>query len=195
MTRVLVVGAGALGSHVVQFMRSVKDVSLRVIDDDRVDTKNTLSQFHGKPSVGKSKVVSLSQTMNFLFGIKVETIPHRLVEDNVMELVRPVGLTGLVIDCLDNGASRRTLQKAVRALNVQCLHGALAADGGLGRIVWDQFFTVDDEDVQGATTCQGGEHLPFVSICAGYLAYSAQLFLEKDQKRGFHVFPSGAICL
>jgi len=195
MTRVLVVGAGALGSHVVQFLRSVPEISMRVVDDDRVEAKNVASQFHSKPNVSKSKVVSLSQTMNFLFGVKVETIPHRLVADNAAELVRPVGFTGLVIDCLDNADSRRVLQNAVRALNVPCLHGALAADGAFGRVVWDEVFTIDQEDAQGAATCAGGEHLPFIAICAGYLARAAQAYLEQDRKIGFHIHPSGAISI
>jgi hypothetical protein len=104
-----------------------------------------------------------------------------------------VGLTGLVIDCLDNAASRRVLQNAVRALNVPCLHGALAADGAFGRVVWNEQFTIDEEDAQGAATCAGGEHLPFIAICAGYLARAAQVYLDQDKKIGFHIHPSGAI--
>jgi molybdopterin/thiamine biosynthesis adenylyltransferase len=188
---VLVVGVGALGSHVVQFMRNV-DANIRVCDFDRVDAKNTQSQFHSKSNLGKSKVLSLSQTMQFLFGTRIETIPHRLVQVNALELLRPAGL---VIDCLDNFESRTVLQLAVRSLARPCLHGALAADGGFGRVVWDETFLIDQEDSQGAATCEGGEHLPFICMVSSYLAQAAKMFLEKGRRVGFHIHPTGAISI
>ena len=62
MTRMVVVGTGALGSHAVLFLRNV-DATLRLIDFDRVEQRNTASQFHAKGSVGKLKVQSLQQSM------------------------------------------------------------------------------------------------------------------------------------
>jgi tRNA A37 threonylcarbamoyladenosine dehydratase len=79
---VTVVGVGALGSHLVQFLRS-EDVKIKVIDFDRVEQKNVQSQFHGKPNVGKLKVASLKQSMQFLYGTQIDTISHKLVSDNV----------------------------------------------------------------------------------------------------------------
>ena len=64
---VTIVGVGALGSHLVQFLRS-EDVTINVIDFDRVEQKNTQSQFHSKPSVGKMKASALKQSMQFLYG-------------------------------------------------------------------------------------------------------------------------------
>src|SRR5262245_66462519 len=98
---IIVVGVGALGSHVVQLIRNV-GATIRVVDFDRVEQKNVASQFHAKQSVGKSKVVGLQQTMQFLFGLKIEVVPHKLVAENSNELL---GKADLVIDCLDNGAS------------------------------------------------------------------------------------------
>lgn len=55
---IVIVGVGALGSHLVQFIRN-EQVDIRIIDFDRVEQKNVMSQFHGKPGVGKSKVAAL----------------------------------------------------------------------------------------------------------------------------------------
>ena len=53
---VIVVGVGALGSHVVQLLRNA-DATIRVIDFDKVEQKNVASQFHGKPGAsGKAGV-------------------------------------------------------------------------------------------------------------------------------------------
>jgi molybdopterin/thiamine biosynthesis adenylyltransferase len=186
---VIVVGVGALGSHVVQLLRNER-ATLRVIDFDKVEQKNVASQFHGKPGVGKPKVLALKQAMQFLFARDLETIPHRLAADNAKELL---GAGDLVIDCLDNGASRRILQDFVRTAGIACVHGALAADGGFGRVVWDEAFAIDDEQAGGAATCDDGAHLPFVAIASAYLARAAQEFLATGRKIGFEINPGGAI--
>jgi len=164
-------------------------VRLRVIDFDRVERKNVMSQFHAKPSVGKPKVMGLAQSMKFLFGTQLDAIPHKLVEDNVRELLAN---TELVIDCLDNAEARHIVQRYVRAQSLPCLHGALAADGSFGRIVWDEDFAIDAEASEGAATCEDGEHLPFIVITAAYLAKAVQEFLDHDRKIGFQVHPGGA---
>lgn len=188
MKTLVVVGVGALGSHAVMFLRNV-EADIRVIDFDRVDQRNVMSQFHGKASVGKGKVQSLQQTMNFLYGRKINTVPHKLVENNAKELL---GSADLVLDCLDNGAGRRVIQGYVRANKVPCLHGALAADGSFGSVLWDEHFVIDDESGTGKT-CEDGEHLPFIVTVAAYLAGSAQTFLKKGRKVGFNVHPGGTL--
>src|SRR5262245_30646995 len=166
MSAIVVVGVGALGSHAVQFLRGA-GASIRAVDFDRVEQRNVASQFHGKPSVGKAKVVALSQAMQFLFGTKIDAVPHTLVADNARELL---GRADLVLDCLDNGEGRRIVQGFARAAGVACLHGALAAEGSFGRVVWDESFTIDDEPGAGAPTCEDGAHLPFIALTAAYLA-------------------------
>lgn len=188
MKTAVIVGVGALGSHVAQFLRN--EAALRIVDFDRVESKNILAQFHGKPSVGKGKVQSLQQSMNFLFGLKVEGIPHKLVADNAKEIL---GKADLVIDCLDNGASRTVVQQYVRGAGIPCLHGALAADGAYGRVVWDESFVIDFEPGTGAPTCEGGEHLPFIAVVSAYIARAAQEFLRNDRRIGFEVSPAGVI--
>jgi molybdopterin/thiamine biosynthesis adenylyltransferase len=185
---IVVAGVGALGSHVVQLLRNV-DATIRIIDFDKVEQRNVASQFHGKPGVGRSKVQALKQAMMFLFGRDLETIPHRLGPDNAKELL---GGADLVIDCLDNGASRRVLQHFVRGAGVACLHGALAGDGGFGRVVWDEAFVVDDESAAGAATCDDGAHLPFIAVTSAYLARVAQEFLARGTKIGFEIHAGGA---
>lgn len=188
MRTIVIVGVGALGSHVVQFLRNV-DAQLRCVDFDRVEQRNVMAQFHGKPSVGKAKVQGIQQTMNFLFARKVEVVPHKLVENNAKEVL---GSADLVIDCLDNGDGRRVIQRFVRAAHVPCLHGALAPNGTFGSILWDEHFTVDDETGNGKT-CEDGDHLPFIVLVSAYLAQSAQGFMKDGRKEGFNVFPGGVV--
>jgi molybdopterin-synthase adenylyltransferase len=188
---VIVLGVGALGSHLVMNIRN-EDASLKVVDYDRVEAKNTQSQFHGRPHIGKLKVASLQQTMQFLFGSKVAVVPHRLTADNVDALL---GGADLVVDALDNGASRRLVQAYVRTHDVACLHGALAADGAFGRVCWEPGFEIDDETNAGAATCHDGEHLPFVVTVAAYMAVAVKQWLKNGRKVGFQVSPVGAFAV
>ena len=185
---IVIVGVGALGSHLAMLLRN-HEGTLRLVDFDRVEQKNVLSQFHGRPSVGKSKVQALQGVMQLLFGVRAEIIPHKLTSDNVQQLL---GDAELVVDCLDNGASRRVVQRFVRKAGVLCLHGALDANGSFGRAVWDEDFEIDDEAAEGAATCENGEHLPFIAITSGYLAQAAQVFVKNGAKISFHSHPGGA---
>tara|TARA_R110002096_G_scaffold433887_3_gene653863 strand:- start:77743 stop:78342 length:600 start_codon:yes stop_codon:yes gene_type:complete len=188
MTKIVtVVGVGALGSHLVQFLRS-ENVSIRVIDFDRVEQKNVYSQFHSKPGVGKKKVTSLAQSIQMLFGTKIKTFSHKLTNDNQDALLGG----DLVIDCLDNEASRILVQAWVRKHEVPCLHGALAPNGSFGRVVWDENFAIDSETELDAATCENGEFLPFIAITSAYLARAAQVFLLEGRKVGFEISPAGA---
>src|SRR5215510_2357054 len=99
--KVTVVGMGALGSHFLLFARSFAE--LKGIDDGRVKGKSPLAQFHAKTQVDRSKAQSIQQTLQFLFGTKVSVVPHRLVVDNVQQLLAD---SDLLVDCLDNGSSR-----------------------------------------------------------------------------------------
>jgi len=189
MKRVIVVGVGALGSHAVLLLRNT-GAAVTVVDFDRVEQKNVLSQFHARPHVGKTKVEALKQTMQFLFGVKIEPNPNRLTADNVRALL---GGADLVLDCLDDGDARRVVQGFVRANAIPCLHGALAAGGEFGRVVWDEAFAIDDASTAGAATCEDGQHVPFIALTASCLAHAAATFLRGGDKVGFSVSPGGVL--
>jgi len=188
---IVVVGVGALGSHLVQFIRNEK-VDIKVIDFDRVEQKNVMSQFHGKPGVGKNKVAALQQTMDFLFKRQIAVVSNKLVAENIDALMRRATL---VVDCLDNGPSRKLVQDYVREHGLPCLHGALAPGGAFGRSIWDDQFVIDSEVGAGAATCEDGEFLPFIALTAAYMARSVQLFLKDGKKVGFSISPVSAVAI
>jgi molybdopterin/thiamine biosynthesis adenylyltransferase len=186
--RVTVVGVGALGSHVVQLLRNL-EVTISVIDFDRVEQKNVMSQFYGKPSVGKLKADALKQQMQFLFGHKLYVNTRKLDEGNVVQLLDGAEL---VIDCLDNAESRDLLKAHCEERGIPCLHGALAADGAFGRVIWSEDFQ-PDEETPGAATCEDGEHLPFISITASFIAQAVRQFLVDGRRYNYNIFPTGVV--
>jgi len=189
---ITVVGVGALGSHLVQLIRNL-GVPLRLIDFDRIEQKNITSQFHGKPHVGRFKSQSLKEVMGLLWGsssLKLDVMTSKLTADNAAQMLRG---SDLVVDCLDNGEARRLVQAHARGTRTPCLHGALAADGVFGRVVWDEDFIIDDESVAGEATCEGGEHLPFIALVSACMAQAIKEWLASGKKIGFSASPSGLI--
>lgn len=183
MKKIVIIGVGALGSHVAQFLRNVAD--LRLVDYDHVEQKNVLSQFHSKPSVGKSKVNSLQQTMNFLFGIKPTANNNKLIKENAKQLL---GNVDLIIDCLDNAEARKIVQEFARESKIPCLHGGLAANGAFGISFWDENYKVE-ENAEGAATCENGDHLPFIALVSAFISRSAQEFIINNKKFGYMISP------
>lgn len=186
--KVVVVGVGALGSHFLLCARNFEDVAWKLVDFDRIERKNLASQFHTVQGVGKNKAEALRQAMSLFGMLKLEAVPHRLTGDNADAILRGASL---VVDCLDNGASRRIVQAYVRGHGIPCLHGAVDAAGTYGRVVWDERFEIDDETVVGQATCEGGEHLPFIVTVASQIALAARRFLADGRKTGSEINPAG----
>lgn len=187
--KVVIVGVGALGSHVVLLARNWS-VQLRLVDFDKVEMKNRAAQMHGSMMVGRNKAHSLRDFMNVAFGWTVEAVPHRLEDTNVDMLLSDADL---VIDCVDNAATRRLIQELVREHDIPCLHGAVSADGTFGRVIWDEVFVPDEEGVAGAATCEGGEALPFFALVGAWTALAAQQFLATGRRMSFQMTPSSFV--
>lgn len=123
--RVMVVGAGGLGSPVLLYLAAAGVGTLRVIDDDVVSRSNLQRQvIHAEDRVGQPKVRSAQLT---LAGINpyvfVEPVEARLTEANVDGLVCG---QDLVIDACDNLQTRHLLNAACVAAGVPMLSGAIS---------------------------------------------------------------------
>jgi molybdopterin-synthase adenylyltransferase len=177
--RVVFCGVGALGSTAVVLCRSLA-VELRLVDFDRVESKNLHAQAFVKQSLGKNKAEALKLQLWNLWGVKAEALAVRVVDENVAQVCADADL---VVDCFDNRAGRDVLSVHCRATGLQLVHAAMAADGRFGLVRWDERFVADEEERAGQATCEGGEHLPFIGLLAAALARSIQDFVVARQRR------------
>lgn len=189
--KVVIVGVGALGSHVLLNARNWK-VDLKVVDFDHVEQKNTMAQMHTKLSLRKNKAQAIQQAMQGMFGLKIEAVSNKLTEGNSDQLL---GDAGLVIDCTDNIAARQVIQTASAKHGFPCLHGSLSAAGDFARVVWTEHFKPDGEGAEGQATCEDGEQLPFFALAAAHVAQEAQRFLKDGTKRSVQVTPISVLRL
>ncbi len=87
--RVLVVGAGGLGSPLLLYLAAAGIGTLGVVDFDRVDLTNLQRQVvHGTGDVGRFKVESAAEAVRRINPeVKVEPWPERLTAANALDLV------------------------------------------------------------------------------------------------------------
>jgi len=108
---VLVVGAGGLGSPLLMYLAAAGVGRLTIVDDDAVDLANLQRQvIHATPDVGRPKVESARERIRAINPeVTVETVPERLTEDGLIELIRR---HDLVADGSDNFATRYLVNDA-----------------------------------------------------------------------------------
>jgi molybdopterin-synthase adenylyltransferase len=184
---IAICGVGALGSTAALFCRSL-EITLRVIDFDRVESKNLSAQWFVKQSVGKNKAEAIRLQLANFYGVKAEARGVRLVAGNAAELLADCDLA---VDCFDNHDSRVVLAAAARDAGVPLLHAALSADGSFVLVRWDQRFTPDREDTAGQATCEGGEHLPMIGLAGTALARAIADFVHDAEQHDYMVSLSG----
>lgn len=99
--RVLVVGAGGLGSPAAIYLAAAGVGTLGVVDDDEVELSNLHRQIlHTTGSVGRPKVESARATLQALNPlVRVETHKMRLRAENIEELVSDYDV---IVDGSDN---------------------------------------------------------------------------------------------
>lgn len=110
-SKVLVVGAGGLGSPVCLYLASAGIGEIRVADDDRVELSNLQRQImHSNDRIGALKVESAQLAIAQLNpDTRVVPLPVRLHGQALLEEVRAVDL---VLDCCDNFATRHAVNRA-----------------------------------------------------------------------------------
>jgi hypothetical protein len=185
--RVVFCGVGALGSTAVVLCRSL-GAELRLVDFDRVESKNLSAQAYVKQSLGKNKAEALKMQLWNFWAVKAEALPVRVVAENVAEVCAGAQL---VVDCFDNRAGREVLSAHARAAGIPLVHAALSGDGSFGIVRWDERFTADAEDQAGQATCEGGEHLPFIGVLGAALARAIQDFVKEGARRDAMVSLNG----
>ncbi|GAA5177611.1 molybdopterin-synthase adenylyltransferase MoeB [Niveibacterium umoris] len=109
--RVLVVGAGGLGSPAALYLASAGVGTIVLADGDEVDLTNLQRQIlHTQATVGEAKVASGARALNALNPeVSVVAVQARL-EGDVLD--RAVAEADLVLDCCDNFATRHAVNRA-----------------------------------------------------------------------------------
>lgn len=103
--RVLIVGAGGLGSPAALYLAAAGVGTLGLVDPDQVALSNLQRQIlHATPDLGRPKVESAAEKLRALNpGVRILPFPERLTAARAPALV---SLFDFILDCTDNFPSK-----------------------------------------------------------------------------------------
>lgn len=122
--RVIVAGAGGLGSPICVYLAAAGVGFIRIVDHDAVDLSNLNRQvLHWDRDVGRSKVESAEEKLgNLNPDINLEVHRETIGEENILQLVEDMDL---IVDAMDNLPTRYLLNKTAISRGIPFFHGGV----------------------------------------------------------------------
>jgi molybdopterin/thiamine biosynthesis adenylyltransferase/rhodanese-related sulfurtransferase len=122
--KVLMLGAGGLGSPAALYLAAAGVGTIGIVDMDEVDASNLQRQIlHNIDRVGTRKVDSARATLEKLNpDVTVNTYDTRLDASNIMEIIAGYDV---IVDGADNFPSRYLLNDASVKLGIPVVHGSI----------------------------------------------------------------------
>ncbi len=133
--RVLVIGAGGLGSPALLYLAAAGVGTIGIAEFDEVDESNLQRQIiHGQSDIGRPKAVSAMESIAEINPL-VEVIVHnvRLDNDNVMQIFADYDL---IVDGTDNFATRYMVNDAAVLLKKPYVWGSIYRFDGQASVFW-----------------------------------------------------------
>jgi adenylyltransferase/sulfurtransferase len=133
--KVLVIGAGGLGSPALLYLAAAGVGTLGIAEFDEVDESNLQRQvIHGQSDIGRPKADSARDSIAEINPL-VEVIVHaeRLDNDNVMEVFAGYDL---IVDGTDNFATRYMVNDAAYFLKIPYVWGSIYRFDGQASVFW-----------------------------------------------------------
>ena len=133
--KVLVIGAGGLGSPALLYLAAAGVGTLGIAEFDEVDESNLQRQIiHGQSDIGKPKAESARESIAETNPL-VDVIVHneRLDNDNVLEVFEGYDL---IVDGTDNFATRYMVNDAAYFLGIPYVWGSIYRFDGQASVFW-----------------------------------------------------------
>lgn len=123
-SKVLLIGAGGLGSPIAVYLAAAGVGTLGIIDDDVVDLSNLQRQIlHGTSDIGTPKTKSAQATIAEMNpDVKVIPINERINSENAFQILEQYDL---IVDGCDNFQTRYLINDACVMLGKPIVHGSI----------------------------------------------------------------------
>ena len=181
--KVLIVGAGGLGSPAAMYLAAAGVGQITLYDGDCVELSNLQRQIaHHTPDIGMDKVISSQQTLkNLNPDVEVVAVKQRLAGE---QLAAEVAKADVVLDCSDNFATRFALNKACVEQQTALVSGAAIRFEGQVSVFtpgqhdspcYNCLYSSEGEDLQNCAT--NGVIAPITGIVGSIQALEAMKLL------------------
>jgi molybdopterin/thiamine biosynthesis adenylyltransferase len=179
--RLVVCGAGAVGSNLVDNLLRQGFRQLTVIDFDRVEAHNVGTQTYAESDVGAFKVEVLQAEAFRAVGVEIAAERQRLVERNVGRLLAGASL---VVDGFDNHDSRKLVTQQCQDVGIPCLHIGLGAD--YAEILWNEGYRVPQDVFEaGADVCDYPLGRNLIQFAVALASESIVRFVLEGQQHNY----------
>jgi hypothetical protein len=201
MKRVLILGAGALGSNLTANLASDfrNEVDITVLDFDKIEERNVQAgtQFYMPNQIGQFKVDALQYNIYQWFGKEIKTRNEQFSGHSTF------GDYNLVIDCFDNQASRALIQKLWNGVEFvktkigkveleknnltdvfSLLHCGFSPKMTF-EISWAENYEVPEDSKNPVDICEMQGAASFIKTVAGVAGTAVGSFLNEEKKRYF----------
>jgi hypothetical protein len=178
--KVVVLGAGAVGSFIVDHLVALGLTNVTVYDDDIVESHNITNQRYGNISIGKPKATELMEIIYATYGVKINAFVN--TEDEVNE-------ADVIFNCTDSYKGRTEVKLS---LDNGCKK--LYFETGMGVNHWEVIFcegcmydtitrpTLEEYEtpLEGEPTSPCGSRLTLLSTVHQLVGGCIALFIEKS---------------
>ncbi len=177
--KVLIIGAGGLGSPAAMYLAAAGIGSIVIYDDDVVELSNLQRQIaHHTPDIGLDKVISTRETLKKLNpDVHVKAVKQRLAGE---QLDIEVMNADVVLDCSDNFSTRFAINKACVKHQTPLVSGAAIRFEGQVSVFtpginnspcYNCLYSSDGEELQNCAT--NGVIAPITGIVGSIQALEA----------------------
>jgi len=145
--KVLVIGAGGLGSPALMYLAAAGVGTLGIAEFDEVDESNLQRQIiHGQSDIGRPKAESARDSVKEINPlVKVVVHNERLDNDNVLGIFEQYDL---IVDGTDNFATRYMVNDAAYLLKKPYVWGSIYRFDGQASVFWPTAVKEDGADVE-----------------------------------------------
>jgi adenylyltransferase/sulfurtransferase len=128
-SKVIIAGAGGLGSPIAIYLTVAGIGTIRLIDHDHVALSNLNRQvLYGEEDIGKKKVDSAKTKLGKLNpSVEIEAMAETIREDNVSRLIEG---WDVIVDAMDNLPTRYILNRCAVERKIPFFHGAVSGFEG-----------------------------------------------------------------
>jgi hypothetical protein len=178
--QIVLCGVGALGGNLAETLARMGFTRLKLIDRDRVETRNLSTQPYSRAEIGTPKARALANALYRAVQAKAEPVVVELSATNARQLLMG---SALVIDAFDNRAARGAVSSVTSEEGMPCLHIGFSGDGLYGSGIWEPGYLVPQEVL--GDPCDYPLTRPFALALAALAARTISDFFLEGQRRNF----------
>ena len=179
-TAILVCGAGALGSRLLDLL-ACQGYAPSIVDFDKVERHNLGNQHFSPSDIGKMKATQAANNVFRRLGTKVTAIDKKVTAENVSKIIRG---QHLVVDVFDNAESRQLIVDACRESDIAAIHGGMGSS--FAEVEWNENYHPHAVPVDANAPCEYPLAVNLVLFTVSILAEVINGYVDRKEKRSIH---------